>query len=79
MLVLLDISGSAGEPSATGRTVHEHQRAAAASLTFALHDLGDRVALYGFRSLGRTAVHVVPVKRFDENLDARVRPRGSAH
>jgi nitric oxide reductase activation protein len=71
VLVLLDISGSAGDSSRTGDTVHEHQRAAAASLTSALHDLGDRVALYGFRSLGRAAVHVVPVKRFDEHLDAR--------
>jgi nitric oxide reductase NorD protein len=75
VLVLLDISGSAGELGATGRSVHEHQRAAAAALTFALHDFGDRVALYGFRSLGRTAVHVVPVKRFDERLDVRVLDR----
>jgi nitric oxide reductase NorD protein len=75
VLVLLDISGSAGELSATGRSVHEHQCAAAAALTLALHDLGDRVALYGFRSLGRTAVHVVPVKRFDERLDAHVLER----
>ena len=30
VLVLLDVSGSAGEPGAGGRTVHEHQRAAAA-------------------------------------------------
>jgi hypothetical protein len=71
VLVLLDISGSAGDVSRTGGTVHEQQRAASASLTAALHDLGDRVALYGFRSLGRAAVHIVPVKRFDEHLDAR--------
>ena len=36
VLVLLDVSGSAGEPSATGGTVHEQQRAAAAALTVAL-------------------------------------------
>jgi nitric oxide reductase activation protein len=72
VLVLLDVSGSSGETSATGGRVHDHQRAAAASLVFALHDLGDRVALYGFRSLGRTAVQTVPVKRFDDHLDARV-------
>jgi hypothetical protein len=71
VLVLLDLSGSAGDASRTGGTVHEQQRAAAASLTSALHDLGDRVALYGFRSLGRAAVHIVPLKRFDEHLDAR--------
>jgi nitric oxide reductase activation protein len=71
VLLLLDISGSAGEPATTGATVHEHQRSAAAALTVALHDLGDRVALYGFRSLGRSAVHLVPVKRFGDGLDAR--------
>jgi hypothetical protein len=78
VLVLLDVSGSAGERSASGGTVHEHQRVAAASLTFTLHDLGDRVALYGFRSLGRSAVQVLPVKRFDERPDARVSRRLSA-
>jgi nitric oxide reductase activation protein len=75
VLLLLDVSGSANEPSVTGRPVHEHQRAAAAALTAALHALGDRVALYGFRSQGRTAVHVVPVKRFADALDARVMRR----
>ena len=50
--------------------MHEQQRAAAAALTVALHDLGDRVALYAFQSQGRSAVHVLPVKRFDDNLDA---------
>jgi nitric oxide reductase activation protein len=71
VLVLLDVSGSAGEPSATGGSVHEHQQAAAAALTVALHDLGDRVALYGFRSHGRRAVQVLPVTRFGDRVDAR--------
>jgi len=75
VLLLLDISGSSGKPSATGATVHAHQRAAAAALTAALHDLGDRVALYGFRSQGRSAVHVVPVKRFRDSLDSHVMRR----
>jgi nitric oxide reductase NorD protein len=66
VLVLLDISGSVGEPSGSGGTVHDHQLSAATSLTTALHEVGDRVALYGFRSQGRTAVHVFPVKCFDE-------------
>ncbi|HEV3353390.1 MAG TPA: VWA domain-containing protein [Acidimicrobiales bacterium] len=75
VLVLLDVSGSAGEPSATGVAVHEHQRAAAAALTMALHELGDRVALYAFRSQGRAAVHMLPLKRFDAGLDAMVMRR----
>jgi nitric oxide reductase NorD protein len=72
VLVLLDVSGSAGEPGAAGAPVHEHQRAAAAALTVALDELGDRVALYAFRSHGRTAVNLLPVKRFDDCLDALV-------
>jgi nitric oxide reductase NorD protein len=75
VLVLLDVSGSAGEPGPGGRTVHEHQRAAAGALTSALHDLGDRVALYAFYSQGRTAVHVTRVKGFDDRLDGRAARR----
>jgi nitric oxide reductase activation protein len=75
VLLLLDISGSVGEPGATGTAVHEQQRAAAAALTVALHDLGDRVALYAFHSQGRSAVHLVPVKRFDDHLDTLVMRR----
>jgi len=72
VLVLLDVSGSSGLPSATGAPVHEHQRSAAAALGVTLAELGDRVALYGFRSQGRSAVHVVPVKRFGDAMDALV-------
>ena len=52
--------------------MHEQQRAAAAALTVALHELGDRVALYAYQSQGRSAVHMIPVKRFDDSLDALV-------
>jgi nitric oxide reductase NorD protein len=75
VLLLLDVSGSAAEPGTVGRTVHEQQRAAVANLTVALHDLGDRVALYAYYSQGRRAVNVVPVKRFDDHLDSRVMKR----
>jgi nitric oxide reductase NorD protein len=70
VLVLLDVSGSAAEAGTFGETVHEQQRAVAAALTVALHELGDRVALYAFQSQGRSAVSMMPVKRFDDNLDA---------
>jgi len=70
VLLLLDVSGSAAEPGTVGRTVHEQQRAAVANLTVALHDLGDRVALYAYYSQGRAAVSMVPVKRFDDHLGA---------
>jgi hypothetical protein len=75
VLLLLDISGSVAEPAATGGTVHAQQRAAAAALAAALHDLGDRVALYAFHSQGRSAVQVVPVKRFDDASDTFVMQR----
>jgi len=75
VLLLLDSSGSAAEPGATGQTVHEQQCAAAAALTVALHELGDRVALYAYCSRGRSAVQLMPVKRFDDGLDTAVMRR----
>jgi nitric oxide reductase NorD protein len=75
VLLLLDVSGSAAEPGTVGRTVHQQQRAAVGDLTVALNDLGDRVALYAYYSHGRTAVTMMPVKRFDDHLDARVMRR----
>ncbi len=75
VLLLLDVSGSAQEPSPSGGCVHDHQVAAAGQLTQALHVLGDRVALYGFRSQGRSAVQVLPVKRFDGAFDLGARRR----
>ena len=72
VLLLLDVSGSTAEPGTDGRTVHQQQRTAVANLAVALHDLGDRVALYAYYSQGRTAVNLVPVKRFDDHLDTRV-------
>ena len=72
VLILLDVSGSAGEPGHSGRTVHEIQRATAESLTRTLYELGDRVALYAFNSKGRNDVHLMPLKRFDDDLDGRV-------
>jgi len=75
VLVLLDVSGSAAEAGTAGRTVHDQQRTAAAALTVALHQLGDRLALYTFRSQGRSAVDLLAVKRFDDKLDAVVMHR----
>jgi len=75
VLLLLDVSGSAAEPGTSARTVHQQQRAAVANLTVALHDLGDRVALYAYYSQGRRAVSMIPVKRFDDHLDTRVMRR----
>ena len=78
VLVLLDVSGSAGEPGAAGWSVHEHQRLAAAALTTALRHLGDRVGLYAFNSRGRQAVQYFRVMDFDEHLDAKAIKRLAA-
>ena len=75
VLVLLDVSGSSAEAGTFGQTVHEQQRDAAAALTVALHELGDRVALWAYQSQGRSDVHMIPVKRFDDSLDALVMQR----
>jgi hypothetical protein len=75
VLLLLDVSASAGEPADGGKTVHEQQRAAAAALTLALHELGDRVALYAYHSQGRASVRLMPVKRFSEGAGPRVLQR----
>ncbi|WP_371815032.1 nitric oxide reductase activation protein NorD [Mycobacterium sp. DL440] len=72
VLLLLDVSGSTAEPGTVGRTVHQQQRTAVAHLMVALHDLGDRVSLYAYYSQGRSSVTMVPVKRFDDHLDAQV-------
>lgn len=78
VLVLLDVSGSTAEPGTFAETVHTQQRAAAAALTVALHELGDRVALYAFQSQGRAAVNLSVVKRFDDPMDVRVMRRLNA-
>jgi nitric oxide reductase activation protein len=75
VLVLIDISGSVADRASAsahglgGRTAHEQQCRAAAMLLDTLHGLGDRVALYGFRSHGRGAVYLVRVKGFDETVN----------
>jgi nitric oxide reductase NorD protein len=75
VMILLDVSGSAGVPSPAGGTVHDHQVAVAAAIAATLHDLGDRVAVYAFRSQGRTEVGVTPVKRFSQPFDPAVMRR----
>lgn len=75
VLILLDASGSATDADPEGLAVHEHQRRAAAVLAVTLEQLGDRVAVYGFRSHGRRAVHLPAVKTFGRRFDAVARAR----
>jgi nitric oxide reductase NorD protein len=75
VLIFLDASGSATETDPEGLSVHEHQRRAAATLAVTLEELGDQVAVYGFRSHGRGAVHLLALKRFAQRFGAGGRAR----
>ncbi|MGW6422271.1 VWA domain-containing protein [Nocardia sp. NPDC055053] len=75
VLILLDASGSATDTDSDGLTVHDHQRRAAATLALTLEELGDRVAVYAFRSNGRHAVHLPAIKTFGQQFAATGRAR----
>ncbi|MBF6171943.1 nitric oxide reductase activation protein NorD [Nocardia blacklockiae] len=75
VLILLDASGSATDTDPDGRAVHDHQRRAAATLAVTLEGLGDRVAVYAFRSHGRHAVHLPAIKTFGQRFGAVGRAR----
>ncbi len=75
VLILLDASGSATDTDPDGLAVHDHQRRAAATLAITLEGLGDRVAVYAFRSHGRHAVHLPTIKTFGQRFGAVGRAR----
>ena len=75
VLVLIDASGSAVDADSDGLAVHDHQRRTAATLAVTLEELGDRVAVYAFRSQGRHAVHLPAIKTFDQSFGAVARAR----
>ena len=75
VLILLDASGSATDMDPDGLAVHDHQRRAAATLAATLEELGDRVAVYAFRSQGRYAVHLPAIKTFGQRFGAVGRAR----
>jgi nitric oxide reductase NorD protein len=75
VLILLDASGSATDTDSDGLAVHDHQRRAAATLAATLEELGDRVAVYAFRSQGRRAVHLPAIKTFGQRFGAVGRAR----
>ena len=75
VLILLDASGSATDTDSDGLAVHEHQRRAAATLAVTLEELGDRVAVYAFRSQGRHSVQLPAIKTFGQRFGALGRAR----
>lgn len=83
VLILVDASGSGTDTDPHGLAVHDHQRRAAATLAVTLEELGDRVAVYGFRSQGRHSVHLPMIKGFGQRFGAigkarldQLRPQG---
>lgn len=75
VLILLDVSGSVTDTDLDGLAVHHHQRQAAGTLAATLEELGDRVAVYGFRSQGRHAVYLPAIKTFEQHFGAVERAR----
>ncbi len=75
VLILVDASGSTSDTDQDGLSVHDHQRRAAATMAVTLEELGDRVAVYGFRSYGRSAVHLLAIKPFGQRFGAGGRAR----
>jgi nitric oxide reductase NorD protein len=75
VLILIDASGSATDTDSDGLAVHDHQRRAAATIAVTLEELGDRVAVYAFRSQGRNAVHLPVIKPFGQRFTAVGRAR----
>lgn len=75
VLILVDASGSASDSDEAGLSVHDHQRQAAATLAVTLEELGDRVAVYGFRSHGRSNIHLLGLKPFAQRFGAGGRAR----
>ena len=83
VLLLVDISGSTADPAGRNGSVLDVQTAAAARLTHTLEARGDRVAIYGFNSRGRSNVYLHTVKEFRQGLDvewtarlSQLRPAG---
>jgi nitric oxide reductase NorD protein len=75
VLILLDASGSGTDNDSDDLAVHDHHRRAAATLAATLEELGDRVAVYAFRSHGRRAVHLPVIKAFGQRFGAVGRAR----
>ena len=73
--ILLDASSSTLERSADGTRVFDLQVQSAWKLCRALSVLGDRVAMHGFNSWGRTLVRFQNLKSFDEPMGAYLEQR----
>jgi len=75
VLVLLDVSGSTGERTASGERILEVERRAAFILGQGLAALGDRFAICGFHSNGPRHCAFLVFKDFDEGWDRGIMAR----
>lgn len=66
VLVLLDLSESTNDPTASGQTVLDLTQSACVLLSEAIHRVGDRFAVHGFCSDGRAQVFYQRFKDFDQ-------------
>ena len=75
VVIALDVSGSTGERSGSGRPVFDQQVQVAYQLGRALNDLGDMVAMFGFHSWGRKLVRSVRIKGAEERWGTQTTER----
>lgn len=75
VMILLDLSSSTLERIGNEEKVFDRQAQAAWQLCKTLETLGDRVALYGFHSWGRTLVRFQTIKTFDELISGETEAR----
>lgn len=73
--ILLDASSSTQEAAENNRNVCDGQMEVAWQLCQSFHDLGDRVAMHGFHSWGRSLVRLQRLKSFNEPMGAAVHHR----
>jgi nitric oxide reductase activation protein len=73
--ILLDVSSSTLEGSADGPRIFDLQAQTAWRVCGAFSRLGDRVAMHGFHSWGRSLVRLQTLKSFDEPLGHGVEER----
>lgn len=78
VMVLLDASGSTAEHGEDRSSVWDKQRLLAANLISSLEAVGDRVAAFAFRSLGRNDIRFLRLKSFDERFGNLARARLNA-
>jgi Mg-chelatase subunit ChlD len=77
-VVLIDVSESTRDPTASGKGIIDAERLAVAALAEAMTALGDPFAILAFASNGRDEVRITPVKSIAEPYDQAATSRLAA-